>query len=65
MTAVNPPPRTAVVLLSTNHEERVVTDFDCLLFFKKEPAGWKPRFRQRGKVLPGIARLREFFSPLP
>ena len=63
--SIKPPEDAALQIMSTAHDERVRSVFDCMLYVRgsSEP-NYKPRYRILEKTEPGECRLREFFLPV-
>ncbi|CAE7217639.1 unnamed protein product [Symbiodinium sp. CCMP2592] len=62
---LKPPEGTGIKILSTAHEIRIMTLFDCMVYVEgAAAAGYKPKYRLHKKTKPGESRLSEFFLPV-
>ncbi|CAE7217872.1 unnamed protein product [Symbiodinium sp. CCMP2592] len=63
--SIKPPEDAALQIMSTAHDERVLSVFDCMLYVRgSSQPNYKPRYRILEKTEPGECRLREFFLPV-
>ena len=60
-----PPDDVGLQVLSTAHDQRVLSVFDCMLYIRgSSRPNYKPRYRILEKTESGECRLREFFLPV-